>query len=91
MFDDLKNVLADTDAITFSVKVRPSATKTQAKSKLADGSYKIDVAAVPEDNKANLELIRFLAGEFHVSKSNIEILSGQTNSKKIIRIQKNPV
>ncbi len=75
---------------TIAVKVRVGAPKTHIKGIMADGTYKIDVAAVPEDNKANLELIRFLAKEFDVAKSDIEILSGQTNSKKILRIQKNP-
>lgn len=73
-----------------SLKVRANASKTFVKGKMADGSYKIDVAAVPEDNKANLELIRFLAKELDVMKSAIEIVSGQTSSRKIFRISKNP-
>lgn len=82
----LIRALASEGSVTFSVKVRPQAAKTEFKSTLADGTLKIDLRAVPEDGKANEELIRFLAEEFNMQKSSIEILSGQTSRKKFIRI-----
>ena len=71
---------------TFSVKVRPQAQMTAFRKPLADGTLKIDLAAVPEDGAANEELIRFLAQEFGVPTSGVEIVSGQTSRKKIIRM-----
>ncbi len=47
---------------------------------------KIDVAAVPEDGKANAELIRYLAEEFGVTRMQVEIIAGQTSAKKKIKI-----
>lgn len=68
------------------VRVHPSARKTQIKNVMADGTIKIDIAAVPEDGKANAALVEFLAVEFEVKRSNIEIISGETNRKKTVRI-----
>ena len=71
---------------TLIVKVRPGAKKTQIKGTMADGTIKIDVAAKPEDGKANAELIRFLTEEFDVPKSGITIVSGQASHQKRIRL-----
>ena len=73
--------------MTFSVRVHPGAPHTRVKEILSDGTIKIDVAAVPEDGKANVALIKFLAKEFDVPKSHIEIVSGQTAQTKVIRVR----
>jgi uncharacterized protein (TIGR00251 family) len=54
------------------------------KNRLVDGTYKIDIAAPPEDGKANAELVRFLARKFRVPKANIEIVSGERSRKKVV-------
>ncbi len=69
-----------------TVKVRPSAQKTYLKGRLDDGTWKIDVAAVPEDGKANDELIRYMAEMCGVSRSTVELVSGQTARLKVLRI-----
>ncbi len=74
----------DTRIIT--VRVRPHAKKTVIKDVMSDGCIKIDLAAPAEDGKANAELIRFLSEEFDVSVAQIELLSGQTSRKKVVKI-----
>lgn len=86
MIDELRSAFAKEGNITFSLKVHANASKTQIKGRLDDGTYKIDVAAVPEDGKANKELISFLAKTFGVPKNQIEIVSGQTSQLKKVRI-----
>ena len=83
----LRDRLKIEGSVMFDVKVRPSAARTVIKGILADGTLKIDVAAVPEDGKANAELVRFLAEEFGVGKVNVEVVTGHTSSRKKIRIQ----
>ena len=78
--------LAQKLEVTFTVHARPGVAKTELKEVLGDGSLKINVAAKPEGGKANAELIKFLAGELGVPKSNIEIVMGRTARQKIIRI-----
>lgn len=68
------------------VKVIPRAKKTEYIGEMADGAMKIRLKAVPENGKANEELIRFLGEYFHVSTSHIEVVAGQTNSRKTVRI-----
>ena len=69
-----------------AVRVHPGARKTHIKSVMVDGTIKIDIAAAPEDGKANAELIEFLAEEFGIAKSKIEIVSGETSRRKVVRI-----
>ena len=51
-----------------------------------DGAWKVQLAAVPEKGKANEELIRFLADEFGVRRAQVEIVAGQTNAHKQVRV-----
>lgn len=87
MLEGLRQRLAQTGSIDLSVRVRPGAAKTEVKEIMSDGSIKIAVAAAPEDNAANEELVRFLARDFSVDRSGIEILSGMTARRKLIRIR----
>jgi uncharacterized protein (TIGR00251 family) len=79
LFDFLK-----TGQTSITVRVRPGASETLIKGVMADGTIKIDLAAVPEDGKANAELLRFLAQDCEIPHA--EIVSGHTGRKKVIRI-----
>jgi uncharacterized protein (TIGR00251 family) len=48
---------------------------------------KVKIAAVPDSGKANKALIKFLAKEWDVSLSDIEIISGKTTSIKKIMVK----
>lgn len=69
-----------------TIRVRPGASKTMLRGTMADGTWKIDLAAPAEHGKANTELVRFLATEFEVPRSCIEILAGHAVRTKIVRI-----
>lgn len=71
----------------FAVNVRPSAAKTVLRPSLADGTLRLNVAAPPEHDKANTEVIRFFSRELGVPLSGFHMLSGQSSSKKIFRVQ----
>ena len=70
----------------FEISVKPNAKKTQVvyfdESK---NIYKMDVAEQAEEGKANKEIIKFFRKEY---KWDVEIKSGQTSHKKLIRILK---
>ncbi len=51
-----------------------------------DGSLKVRVTAPPEKGKANERVIRLLARQLGVAQSRVEILVGQTSSRKTVRI-----
>lgn len=88
MFESFRLRLASKKEISFSVRVHPGAKRTQTKRIMADGTLKIDLAAPPEDGKANAELISVLAGEFDVPQSHVTIVSGLTARKKVVRVRR---
>ncbi len=51
-----------------------------------DGRLKIAVTQVAEKGKANKAIIKLLAKELGVSKSQLEITAGETASKKTVQI-----
>jgi hypothetical protein len=55
----------------------------------ADGEefLKVRVRAVPEKGKANQALIAFLAKTLGLAKSRLSLISGETQRKKILRIE----
>ena len=72
-------------AIIFSVRVVPRASKSEIVGEL-DGALKVKIASPPVDGAANAELIKLLAKTFGVSKSEVEIIGGQTSKSKQIKL-----
>jgi uncharacterized protein len=64
--------------------------KTNAKRDRVVGVHgnklKVDVAAIPERNKANQHLIKFLAGYFSVPINQVKLLRGLTKCDKLVRV-----
>ena len=71
--------------MTISIKVKTKQQKSKVE-KLEDSSYLVSVKALPDKNKANIEIINLLSEYFNVTKSQIEIKSGKTSSRKIVSI-----
>ena len=68
------------------VKVIPKSSRTELAGILADGTWKIKVAAAPEKGRANQALCEFLADHFRVAKSKVRIVSGETSHLKRIHV-----
>ncbi|WP_104665519.1 DUF167 domain-containing protein [Ensifer adhaerens] len=58
----------------------------------ADGDehLKVRVSAVPEKGKANQALLAFLAKKLGLAKTKLSLISGETQRKKILRIEGDP-
>jgi uncharacterized protein (TIGR00251 family) len=65
------------------VKVKPNSQKQEIK-KISNKEYEISLKKPPEDNKANIELLKLLKKTF---KKNIKLISGHTSRKKIVEIK----
>jgi len=72
--------------VAFQVRVIPRSPATAWSGVMADGVFKLKLAAVPEKGKANEELIRFLAAAFGVHRRQVEIVSGASSHAKLVRI-----
>ena len=76
--------------ITLLVKITPNAAERAVKGVVtsADGTeyLRINIISIPEKGKANKELIKFLSKELDIAKSDIEIVSGESNHLKRLKI-----
>lgn len=88
MVEVWKKQLADHGTITILVKIHSNAPKNKVKGTMDDGTVKIDIAAVPEDGKANRALIQFLAQELDVDRTSIAIKNGSASSRKVLEIHR---
>ena len=78
-------IIEKDDSATFAVRVIPRSSKTEIVGE-HNGALKIKLKPPPVDGAANEELIRYLSKLFDVSRSKIEIVSGETSRSKRIRI-----
>ncbi len=73
------------DEITLKIYLQPKASKNEIVGPYRDG-IKVRVTAAPVKGKANEVLLQFLAKEFGVTPSSVEIVRGHRSREKIIRI-----
>lgn len=80
----------NSDYFLLFVKVTPNSSKNKIGEVFIDKKnqehLKINICAVPEDDKANEELIKFLSKTFKIPKSKIKILRGNTSRIKVLKI-----
>lgn len=72
--------------LVFKVQVAPRSSRSEVAGE-HNGALRVRVAAPPVDDAANRELIRVLAKAFDVSRSAVQILSGQTARVKQVSIE----
>lgn len=52
-----------------------------------EGEYlKVKLIALPKEGKANEELVEFLAGFFNIRKSEVKIVKGEKEKRKLISL-----
>lgn len=71
--------------IRISVRAVPNASRTEVVGRVGD-AWKMKVQAVPEDGRANRELVAFLAKRFGVRKGQVSVVSGEKSRNKIVEI-----
>jgi uncharacterized protein len=81
----LINFTEKDNAIIFAVRVIPRSSRNEIVGEY-NGALKVKLNSPPVDGEANKELIALLAKIFHVSKSDVEIIGGQTSNLKQVKI-----
>ena len=76
----------DGDTLVVNILGKPSASK-DAIGKPKGTQLKISVTAKPKDGKATDYMVRFLAPHFGVTVADIEVVFGQENVNKQLRIK----
>lgn len=72
--------------ITLRVRVKPKARR-QSLQQTTDGTWLAEIRATPVDGEANSALIRLIADQFKVRKSQVMIKSGTASRMKTIVIR----
>lgn len=75
----------DGDDLILNVHLQPKSSRDEICGTHGD-ALKIKITAPPIDGKANAHLIKFLAKQFGVAKSKIELISGETSREKRLRV-----
>jgi uncharacterized protein (TIGR00251 family) len=76
--------------VTLAVRAQPDAKKTVVVGIWGEGTdtqLKIAVQAPPIEGRANLELVKFLAESFSISKGAVELMSGELGRSKVFLLQ----
>jgi len=80
-----------TEGLTVAIRLAPNARSCAFGGRMDTGNgqtaLKVSINAVPEDGKANKELIEFLAKSWKLPKSSLSLLSGHTSRLKVILIE----
>ena len=70
---------------TLPVRVHPGARRN-AITGVHDGALKVSLTTPPTDGRANQALIAFLAGELHIPRARVTLLTGAASRTKSLRI-----
>jgi uncharacterized protein len=73
--------------LVVAVKVTVRANQAGVTGTMADGALKVKVCAAPEDGAANEELCQTLALYYKVKRSDVEVIAGQTSTRKLVRVK----
>jgi uncharacterized protein (TIGR00251 family) len=73
------------NGIKISVRVTPNSPSNQIQG-LANGVWKVRIAAPPDKGKANKELLDFLARKLNLRKDNLTLLRGASTRTKMIGV-----
>lgn len=73
-----------------TVRVTPKASRARVDEVVANGDvvYRVYVTVVPEDGKANAEVIRLLAEHLGLAPSRLCLVKGQRGRDKVIRVDR---
>ncbi|MFK5891940.1 MAG: DUF167 domain-containing protein [Pseudomonadota bacterium] len=75
----------DKDTLVVNILGTPSAKRNKI-GKIKGNQLKVSVTAAPEKGKATSVMVRFLAKEFGVKQSAIEVVYGDMNINKQLRV-----
>ena len=87
MLEKYKLELKKKSEVYLQIKVHPGASKNEVREILADDTIKISITKAAQENKANEELIKFLAKELGVNRAGVRIISGAASKLKLVKIK----
>ena len=80
------NIQPHAEGATLPLRVQPKAKRNAVLGEQA-GALKVSVTAPPEDGRANEAVLALLREEYKLQRSQVALLSGQTNRNKVILVR----
>ncbi len=74
------------EGATLALRVQPKAKRNAVLGEQA-GALKVSVTAPPEDGRANEAVIALLREAFRLQRSQVALISGQTNRNKVVLVR----
>ncbi|QJW97457.1 DUF167 domain-containing protein [Frigoriglobus tundricola] len=74
------------EGATLALRVQPKAKRNAVLGEQA-GALKVSVTAPPEDGRANEAVIALLREVLHLQRSQVALVSGQTNRNKVVLVR----
>jgi uncharacterized protein (TIGR00251 family) len=78
--------VADATGVRFAVKVVPGAARDRIQGALGE-ALKVQVAAPPEQGKANTRLCELLAAALGVPTRSVVVASGHGSARKVVHVR----
>lgn len=85
MADVLNAITWHNDALVLRLVIQPKASRDSLVGLHGD-EFKVAITAPPVDGQANAHLVKFLAKQFKVAKSQVNIEKGELGRHKQVRI-----
>jgi uncharacterized protein (TIGR00251 family) len=80
------NIQSHAEGATLPLRVQPKAKRNAILGEQA-GALKVSVTAPPEDGRANDAVLALLRETFGLQRSQLALLSGQTNRNKVVLVR----
>jgi uncharacterized protein (TIGR00251 family) len=80
------NVQPHAEGATLPLRVQPKAKRNAVLGEQG-GALKVSVTAPPEDGRANDAVLALLREAFGLARSQLALLSGQTNRNKVVLVR----
>ena len=74
------------NGLTLNIYAAPRSSKSEIIG-IYNDCLKIKLKSLPVDNAANEELVKFLSNKLQIPKSNIKIISGHKQKKKVVYVK----
>ena len=76
---------ADEGGVTLRIRVQPGANRTEIVG-IHDQRIKLAVTAAPENGKANAAVLKLIASELGISRSQVQLIRGSNSRNKDLRL-----
>jgi uncharacterized protein (TIGR00251 family) len=77
----------DGNDLILNLRIQPKASRDAFVGPYGEDEYKVAITAPPVDGKANSHLLKFIAKQFGLAASQVDLVSGKSSRSKRLRLK----